>query len=180
MNDVSRHVEGVPDEDGLLQAIRPAQERFRRGIRGTAPRFRPFERRYKGERRLAPAVFLSYEEGEGGAEEEDGDGDDGEQGAQVQEGASGEGRKRKHGDVVGHDVIYIDEVYERAHRLVSSLFSSLVSSDLPVSPQSTDERATGQLPLRRPSFLYQQYHQGMARACYYSVQDYSCDDYGAL
>jgi hypothetical protein len=115
MNDVSRHVEGVPDEDGLLQAIRPAQERFRRGIRGTAPKFRPFERKYRGERRLAPAVFLSYEEGEGGAEEEDGE--DGEQGPQVQEGG-GEGRKRKHGDVVGHDVIYIDEVYERAHRLV--------------------------------------------------------------
>ena len=116
MNAISRHVEGVPDEDGLLQAIRPAQERFRRAVRGTAPKFRPFERKYKGERRLAPAAFLSFEEGEGGVEE-DGYEEDGQQETQATEG--GEGRNRKHGDVVGHDVIYIDEVYERAHRLVS-------------------------------------------------------------
>ena len=176
MNAISRHVEGVPDEDGLLQAIRPAQERFRRAVRGTAPRFRPFERKYKGERRLAPAAFLSFEEGEGGVEE-DGDEDDGQQGAQATNGGE-QGRKRKHGDVVGHDVIYIDEVYERAHRLVS--FSLFRYPDLLFSPQGTHEGVTGQLPLRRPSFLYQQHYQGMARACYYPVQDYSCDDYGAL
>ena len=125
MTDISRHVEGVPDEDGLLQAIRPAQERFRRAVRGTAPKFRPFERKYKGERRLAPAAFLSFEEGEGGVEE-DGDERDGQQETQATEGR--EGRKRKHGDVVGHDVIYIDEVYERAHRLVS--FPYFVVPDL--------------------------------------------------
>lgn len=114
MTDVSRHVEGVPDEDGLLQAIRPAQERFRRAVRGTAPRFRPFERKFRGERGLKPAAFLSFEEGEGDVEEDE-DEDDGEQMVQTTEG-TGEGRKRKHGDVVGHDAIYIDEVYERAHR----------------------------------------------------------------
>ena len=157
MTDVSRHVEGVPDEDGLLQAIRPAQDRFRRAVRGTAPKFRPFERKYKGERRLAPAAFLSFEEGEGGGEEDaDGDEEDAEQqGAQATNGG-GEGRKRKHGDVVGHDVIYIDEVYERAHRLVS--FPTLLFPTYSFSRQSTDERVTGQLPLRRPSFVYQQYY----------------------
>ena len=179
MTDISRHVEGVPDEDGLLQAIRPAQDRFRRAVRGTAPKFRPCEWKYKGERRLAPAAFVSFEEGEGGVEE-DGDEEDGEQQeTQVTEAAGGgEGRKRKHGDVVGHDVIYIDEVYERAHRLVS--FSLFPYPDLLFSSQGTHERVTGQLPLCRPSFVYQQYYQGMARACYYPVQDYSCDDYGAL
>ncbi|KAJ7159212.1 P-loop containing nucleoside triphosphate hydrolase protein [Mycena crocata] len=37
-------LEGVPHEDGLLQIIRPAQDRFRGAIRNTAPDFRPFER----------------------------------------------------------------------------------------------------------------------------------------
>ncbi|KAJ7107935.1 hypothetical protein C8R44DRAFT_986987 [Mycena epipterygia] len=36
-------LEGVPRANGLLQVIRPAQERFRRDIRNTAPDFRPFE-----------------------------------------------------------------------------------------------------------------------------------------
>ncbi|KNZ72243.1 Interferon-induced GTP-binding protein Mx [Termitomyces sp. J132] len=44
VRDLARHVEGVP-EDGLLQAIRPTQEQFRRTIRMTAPDFQPFEKR---------------------------------------------------------------------------------------------------------------------------------------
>jgi hypothetical protein len=40
---ISKHVEGVPNSRGLLQVIRPSQEKFRKAIRGTAPRFQPFE-----------------------------------------------------------------------------------------------------------------------------------------
>ena len=61
-NDVAKHVEGVPHKSGLLQAIRPAQERFRRGIRVTAPKFRPYERKYVGERHLLKPNFLTNEE----------------------------------------------------------------------------------------------------------------------
>jgi len=63
-NDVAKHVEGVPHKAGLLQAIRPAQERFRRGIRVTAPRFRPYERAYVGHRHLLKPGFLTNEEEE--------------------------------------------------------------------------------------------------------------------
>ena len=61
-NDVAKHVEGVPHKAGLLQAIRPAQERFRRGIRVTAPKFRPYERTYVGRRHLPKPKFLTNEE----------------------------------------------------------------------------------------------------------------------
>lgn len=64
VKDLERHLEGVPDEDGLLQAIRPAQERFRRSIRQTAPNFRPFERVHDGEQHLHRAAFLVQEEGQ--------------------------------------------------------------------------------------------------------------------
>lgn len=64
VTDLERHLEGVPDEDGLLQAIRPAQERFRRNIRQTAPNFRPFEKAYDGEQHLHRAAFLVQEEGQ--------------------------------------------------------------------------------------------------------------------
>ncbi|KAJ7648288.1 P-loop containing nucleoside triphosphate hydrolase protein [Mycena polygramma] len=43
VGELDRILGGVPRADGLLQAIRPAQERFRREIRDTAPDFRPFE-----------------------------------------------------------------------------------------------------------------------------------------
>jgi hypothetical protein len=70
-NDVAKHVEGVPHKSGLLQAIRPAQERFRRGIRVTAPKFRPYERAYVGHRHLPKPKFLTNEE-----EDDDDEGSD--------------------------------------------------------------------------------------------------------
>ncbi|KAK0499138.1 P-loop containing nucleoside triphosphate hydrolase protein [Armillaria luteobubalina] len=60
--DVSRHVEGVPDEEGIIQMIRPAQEKFKRAIRGTAPQFRPFERNLAGTRTLPDPTFLGNED----------------------------------------------------------------------------------------------------------------------
>ncbi|PBK85320.1 hypothetical protein ARMGADRAFT_1169624 [Armillaria gallica] len=84
--DVSKHVEGIPDEEGILQMIRPAQEQFKRDIRGTVPQFRPFERRLAGSEMLSTPSFLSNEEDE---VMEEGDDDD-------------------------HACIYVDEVYTRA------------------------------------------------------------------
>ncbi|EMD32900.1 hypothetical protein CERSUDRAFT_76972 [Gelatoporia subvermispora B] len=40
--DMATHLEGTPDEDGLLQLIRPRQDQFRKAIKATAPDFRPF------------------------------------------------------------------------------------------------------------------------------------------
>ena len=60
--DLGRHVEGVPNHDGLLQTIRPLQEKFRKSIRMTAPNFRPFESSLKEKRHLGRALFLANEE----------------------------------------------------------------------------------------------------------------------
>jgi hypothetical protein len=87
--DLARHVEGVPDKDGLLQAIRPAHEKFRQAIRATAPNFQPFEEKQKAKKHLSLPSFLSNEEV-----------DD----------ASGSEIKEEIGP------IYIDEVMERAHQ----------------------------------------------------------------
>lgn len=73
-SDLLRHVEGVPDDDestfgsgiGLIQAIRPAQERFRRAIRETAPDFKPFERDSRGKKHLPRPAFLRSEDGDEG------------------------------------------------------------------------------------------------------------------
>ncbi|KAF9461878.1 P-loop containing nucleoside triphosphate hydrolase protein [Collybia nuda] len=63
VTDLAKRIEGIPDEDGLLQCIRPAQEKFRRALRVTAPDFRPFEKRYEETKTLGKASFLSHEDG---------------------------------------------------------------------------------------------------------------------
>lgn len=40
VQDLSNHVEGTPNEQGLLQAIRPAHLGFKSSIRATAPNFK--------------------------------------------------------------------------------------------------------------------------------------------
>jgi hypothetical protein len=87
VTDMVKIVEGIPNKDGLLQSIRPAQEKFRSQIRGTAPEFLPFERRYEGFKALEKARFLINEEGEEDEERE----------------------KDEHG------IICIDEVFKYAH-----------------------------------------------------------------
>jgi len=99
--DLVKHIEGVADEDGLLQSIRPAQEKFRSAIRGTAPEFLPFEKRFAGKKKLGKAEFLRNEEGE---EESDDESEDDLISPHSLE------RKRK------PKLIYIDEVFERAHQ----------------------------------------------------------------
>ncbi|KAJ7653846.1 P-loop containing nucleoside triphosphate hydrolase protein [Mycena rosella] len=66
-------LEGVPRADGLLQTIRPAQARFRRDIRGTAPDFRPFELEItEGPQPTFPdPPFLSNEDGYEAIEDQD-------------------------------------------------------------------------------------------------------------
>jgi hypothetical protein len=66
ITDLVKLVEGVPSKEGLLQSIRPAQEDFRLEIRGTAPEFLPFERRFASMKKLEKARFLTNEEGEEG------------------------------------------------------------------------------------------------------------------
>ena len=83
--DLARHVEGVADKDGLLQAISPAYEKFRQAIRSTAPNFQPFEEKLKAKRHLSLPTFLLNEDDPSNAKDED-------------------------------DLIYIDEVMERAHQ----------------------------------------------------------------
>jgi hypothetical protein len=102
--DLARHLLGVPDEDGLLQCIRPAHEAFRAAIRSTAPDFRPYERRYAAKRTLPKASFLSNEEEQDDVQSED-ESDVYSSSALPSNASSSENK-----------VIYIDEVNERARK----------------------------------------------------------------
>ncbi|KAL1739056.1 P-loop containing nucleoside triphosphate hydrolase protein, partial [Schizophyllum fasciatum] len=66
---VSVQVAGVPDPDGLHQQLRPAQDVFRRAIRGSAPAFRPYERRFAEDRTCTSPAFLEHEDGDDDFEE---------------------------------------------------------------------------------------------------------------
>lgn len=60
--DLSRHLEGTSDSDGLIQSLRPLQEKFKRDIQLTAPPFRPFTRKKLSKHSLAAPSFLSEED----------------------------------------------------------------------------------------------------------------------
>ncbi|TRM59249.1 P-loop containing nucleoside triphosphate hydrolase protein [Schizophyllum amplum] len=74
--DVGQNIRGVPRADGLHQSIRPAQEKFRKMIRQTAPDFRPYEKRYKGKRTFSKPSFLKNEDGEDEEEEDESESED--------------------------------------------------------------------------------------------------------
>lgn len=61
MIDISRHSEGIPTRDGLLQTIRPAQYLFRSTIRRTALKFVPFNK--DSNKAFTPPKFLAQEDG---------------------------------------------------------------------------------------------------------------------
>lgn len=67
--DLSKHLEGTPDEAGLLQAIQPVKDKFRAAIRDTAPDFRPYKRPrshvHDSDYAWSPPTFLSNEEESG-------------------------------------------------------------------------------------------------------------------
>ena len=178
-SDLLRHVEGVPDDEhstfgsgiGLIQAIRPAQERFRRAIRETAPNFKPFERGSGGKKHLPRPAFLRSEDGDEGEEtddeEDEGSNTEGEESANY--GFFGlAGRKRK---IPSGEVIYIDDVLDRAHRSVCFIYMySIMAYTL---LQRTDSRAARKLSLCRSKDLHRRHHQGMARSCQNPLQNCS-------
>ncbi|EIN06635.1 hypothetical protein PUNSTDRAFT_115166 [Punctularia strigosozonata HHB-11173 SS5] len=63
--DIAHEIAGTPDEYGLIQAIRPLHEKFRRDIRATVPRFVPYSKKEAAsrERSLQDPAFLEAEEG---------------------------------------------------------------------------------------------------------------------
>jgi hypothetical protein len=112
-SDLAKEIRGVPDEDGLLQVIRSAQEKFRRAIRMTAPDFRPFEKKFKETRHLGRTTFLHCEEG---VNEEWNEGSESESNAEsYSEPDSSVSKKRKRRSSTGK-AIYIDQVMERARQ----------------------------------------------------------------
>ncbi|KAK0479205.1 P-loop containing nucleoside triphosphate hydrolase protein [Armillaria novae-zelandiae] len=68
--DVSRHIQGVPQEGGLLQRIHLAQEKFKRDIRDTGPEFRPYERKHDGQGYSRPSFLVKEEKEETKNEDE--------------------------------------------------------------------------------------------------------------
>jgi hypothetical protein len=90
--DLSRHLEGISEKNGLLQITRLAQLQFQRAIRATAPEFRPYERKYAESRTFSTPNFLA----EQGIETED-------LSLQLPE---------------KDDVIFIDEVFKQAQLYV--------------------------------------------------------------
>ncbi|KAK0447310.1 P-loop containing nucleoside triphosphate hydrolase protein [Armillaria borealis] len=62
--DVSKHIQGVPQEGGLLQRIHIAQEKFKRDIRDTGPDFRPYERKHDGQGYSRPSFLVNEEKEE--------------------------------------------------------------------------------------------------------------------
>lgn len=104
----------MPEKDGLLQIIRPVQGIFRSAIRGTAPEFLPFEKRFSREKKLEKPDFLRDEEG--GEEEEEGSYESSDdEGGRLSPIPERNGRA---------NLICIDEVFERAHQLAHVIFQS--------------------------------------------------------
>ncbi|EKM81299.1 hypothetical protein AGABI1DRAFT_56763 [Agaricus bisporus var. burnettii JB137-S8] len=99
--DVVQHITGIPDEKGLIQSIRPAQERFRREIRATAPKFRSYEKKLAGTRSMPRAEFLANEDDVYSEDES----------AQPAASDTSTGKRKRR-----NSVVYVDEVFERAQR----------------------------------------------------------------
>lgn len=104
VTDLSWHVKGVPDDDGLIQSIRPAQRKFKSAIRGTVPEFRPFEKRFAESKTFGKPIFLRNEEGGVSDVDDDEPGD-------VDSSLQPKGRL-----TTRNRTIYIDEVLKRAYR----------------------------------------------------------------
>lgn len=113
--DLGQQVRGVPDafrvdaNHGLIQSIRPLQDKFRLAIHATMPLFEPFEKKEAAGKKLPKMQFLADEEG--------GEWD-------VEIARPGKGTKRRK--------IFIDEVLERAQRLVLFSFSERQKGTYPL------------------------------------------------
>jgi len=114
-SDLKRHVWGVPNDPdsdfgnglGLIQAIRLTQEKFRRTIRATVPKFRPFEREGGASKTLGGFDFLGKDTDEFNVEELDLDG------------AREVSNYLKLMAIPHSEEIYVDEVLKVARRLVT-------------------------------------------------------------
>jgi hypothetical protein len=62
LRDLERHLEGIPEKDGLLQAVGPSYLEFKKAIRATAPEFLPYERIRAGSLVPRKPQFLDNEE----------------------------------------------------------------------------------------------------------------------
>jgi hypothetical protein len=60
--DLSRHIEGTADSDGLVQRVNRENVKFKLAIRKTVPDFRPFERSKGGGRLDVGPEFLHDED----------------------------------------------------------------------------------------------------------------------
>ena len=109
--EVSERLEGTPDETSLLQTIRPHTEKFKSEIHGTAPNFVPWEREENVWHKLRPAGFLSTEEKVGNSDDEDDDGVSGKHFAPNTP-------KKRPVVVPLRNAIYIEDVMQRAQKLV--------------------------------------------------------------
>lgn len=89
VRDLEHRVEGTPEEDGLLQTIRPHQEAFKFAIQGTAPNFVPREKTEHLFGELPETAFLTDEDGDSDAS----------------------GAVESHTD---QEKVYVDEVLKRA------------------------------------------------------------------
>jgi hypothetical protein len=68
--DVNAHVEGIPEDDGLIQQLRAAQDRFRKTIKASTPEFRPYKRQDEDGKTPMPVIsFLDAEDSEMSAAE---------------------------------------------------------------------------------------------------------------
>jgi GTP-binding protein EngB required for normal cell division len=95
-SDLHLQMLGIANKEGLLQRVHPAHEDFRSTIRGTAPDFRPYERRERRSKTFTKPEFLANEEDDDDGElKEDQDSNDGN-------------------DLAASGPIYIDEVLNRA------------------------------------------------------------------
>lgn len=96
--DLGRQIAGVPDEKGLIQSFRPAQECFRREIRSTAPLFRPYERKFSLSWEMPRATFLDHESDMSENEDDVYENDNDKHDIRQQKGR----------------IVFVDEVFERA------------------------------------------------------------------
>lgn len=103
--DLGQQVRGVPDafradtNRGLIQSMRPLQDKFRYAVHATMPHFEPFEKKEAAGKTLPKMQFLADEEGDEW---------------EVEITRPGKGTKRRK--------IFIDEVLERAQRSVLFCF----------------------------------------------------------
>ncbi|RXW23709.1 hypothetical protein EST38_g2143 [Candolleomyces aberdarensis] len=119
-SDLRRHVDGIPNKKGLLQSMRPAQQKFRKAIRDTAPEFMPFHRENAGTRFLPRPQFLDNEEEFEVSASQDAEDSYPEEalseGEEITTSAITTAGGRAKGVKVGRNSIYVDEVYEIAHQ----------------------------------------------------------------